>query len=77
MNIHFLGFWDIRGFVTLWRLILRSSGCTMQGPGLHHIFIWLGPTPPTPPSLPGLPTRTYAELFLIGANVTIPGHLSH
>jgi hypothetical protein len=66
MNIHSLGFWDIRGFVTLWRLILRSSGCTMQGPVLDHIFIWLGSTPPTPPSLPGLPAST-RELFLIGS----------
>jgi hypothetical protein len=27
MSICSLGFWDIREYVTLWRLILRSLGC--------------------------------------------------
>ena len=28
MNIHSLGFWDVREYVTLWGLILWSLGCT-------------------------------------------------
>jgi hypothetical protein len=29
-NIRSLGFWDIREYVTLWRLILRSFRCILQ-----------------------------------------------
>ena len=37
-----------------------------KGPGLDHIFVWLGPALPTPPSLHGLPVCTCVGTLFIG-----------